>query len=181
MISDLLIPFILKGKEVSTFWSASIPTWVAGFHGQFILSLKFYCAQCGHNKTVFHLSGWPRHRENREKREFGSYFFQTGKTQGILLWHRAKFWDAGKIFFCDTGKNLDIGKIFDCDYWNKKYGFFSNFKIFLPRFAWHKSSLQSIMYFYFYMLYLLFYLCIYSLADYINTWYLFQTWEDADV
>ena len=28
------------------------------------------------------LAGWPRHRENRE---FGSYFFQTGKTQGILL------------------------------------------------------------------------------------------------
>ena len=28
------------------------------------------------------ISGWPRHRENRE---FGSYFFQTGKTQGILL------------------------------------------------------------------------------------------------
>ena len=27
-------------------------------------------------------SGWPRHRENRE---FGSYFFQTGKTQGILF------------------------------------------------------------------------------------------------
>ena len=27
-------------------------------------------------------AGWPRHRENRE---FGSYFFQTGKTQGILL------------------------------------------------------------------------------------------------
>ena len=27
-------------------------------------------------------SGWPRHRENRE---FGSYFFQTGKIQGILL------------------------------------------------------------------------------------------------
>ena len=26
--------------------------------------------------------GWPQHRENRE---FGSYFFQTGKTQGILL------------------------------------------------------------------------------------------------
>ena len=26
--------------------------------------------------------GWPRNRENRE---FGSYFFQTGKTQGILL------------------------------------------------------------------------------------------------
>ena len=30
-------------------------------------------------------SGWPRNRENRENREFGSYFFQTGKTQGILL------------------------------------------------------------------------------------------------
>ena len=27
-------------------------------------------------------AGWPRHRENRE---FGYYFFQTGKTQGILL------------------------------------------------------------------------------------------------
>ena len=25
---------------------------------------------------------------NRENREFGSYFFQTGKTQGILFWHR---------------------------------------------------------------------------------------------
>ena len=33
----------------------------------------------------FTVSGWPRHRENRENREFGSYFFQTGKTQGILL------------------------------------------------------------------------------------------------
>ena len=30
-------------------------------------------------------SGWPRHREIRENREFGSYFFQTGKTQGILF------------------------------------------------------------------------------------------------
>ena len=30
-------------------------------------------------------AGWPRHRENRENREFDSYFFQTGKTQGILL------------------------------------------------------------------------------------------------
>ena len=27
-------------------------------------------------------TGWPRHRENGK---FGSYFFQTGKTQGILL------------------------------------------------------------------------------------------------
>ena len=41
------------------------------------------------------VSGWPRHRENRE---FGSYFFQTGKTQGILLQHRESFWDTGKIF-----------------------------------------------------------------------------------
>ena len=44
-------------------------------------------------------SGWPRHRENRENREFDSYFFQTGKTQGILLWHRENFWDTGKIFW----------------------------------------------------------------------------------
>ena len=28
------------------------------------------------------MPGWPRHRENWE---FGSYFFQTGKTQGILF------------------------------------------------------------------------------------------------
>ena len=28
------------------------------------------------------ITGWPRNRENRE---FGSYFFQTGKTQGILF------------------------------------------------------------------------------------------------
>ena len=44
------------------------------------------------------LTGWPRNRENKENREFGSYFFQTGKTQGILLQHREKFWDTGKIF-----------------------------------------------------------------------------------
>ena len=36
--------------------------------------------------TLVHkMTGWPRHRENRENREFGSYFFQTGKTQGILI------------------------------------------------------------------------------------------------
>ena len=29
------------------------------------------------------LLGLPRHRENRENREFESPFFQTGKTQGI--------------------------------------------------------------------------------------------------
>ena len=33
-------------------------------------------------------TGWPRNRENRE---FGSYFFQTGKTRGILLQHRENF------------------------------------------------------------------------------------------
>ena len=43
-------------------------------------------------------TGWPRHRENRENREFGSYFFQTGKTQGILFWHREKIANTGKIF-----------------------------------------------------------------------------------
>ena len=35
-----------------------------------------------HKLTTEAYSGWPRHRENRE---FASYFFQTGKTQGILL------------------------------------------------------------------------------------------------
>ena len=35
-----------------------------------------------HGRRTRSSTGWPRHRENRE---FGSYFFQTGKTQGILL------------------------------------------------------------------------------------------------
>ena len=51
-----------------------------------------------HNKCKLALklmSGWPRHRENRK---FGSYFFQTGKTQGILFWQREKFPNTGKIF-----------------------------------------------------------------------------------
>ena len=45
------------------------------------------------------ITGWPRHRENRE---FDSYFFQTGKTQGILLWHRENCWDRENILtvFC---------------------------------------------------------------------------------
>ena len=34
------------------------------------------------NAYLLPCTGWPRHRENRE---FGSYFFQTGKTQGILF------------------------------------------------------------------------------------------------
>ena len=46
--------------------------------------------------TVSTDAGWPRHRENRE---FDSYFFQTGKTQGILLSHRENCWDTGKIFW----------------------------------------------------------------------------------
>ena len=68
---------------------------------------------------LFTLTGWPRHRESRE---FGSYFFQTGKTQGICFDTGKNFETQGKIlrhreiFFCDTGKNLDIGEIFDCDY-----------------------------------------------------------------
>ena len=39
-----------------------------------------------------HLTGWPRHREIRE---FGSYFSQTWKTQGIWFWHREKFANTG--------------------------------------------------------------------------------------
>ena len=47
----------------------------------------FCVADCLPNRSdlnfyVNQQTGWPRHRENRE---FGSYFFQTGKTQGILL------------------------------------------------------------------------------------------------
>ena len=49
-------------------------------------------------------TGWPQHRENRENREFGSYFFQTGKTQGILLWHREKIETQGKYFSVTQGK-----------------------------------------------------------------------------
>ena len=35
-----------------------------------------------HKRAMFQslTSRWPQHRKNRE---FGSYFFQTGKTQGI--------------------------------------------------------------------------------------------------
>ena len=74
-------------------------------------------------------SGWPRHRENRENREFGSYFFQTGKTQE---------------FCSDTGKNLlTQGKYLDCDY---LYVNFFKFQKFLPHFARHSFSFQSIMY-----------------------------------
>ena len=46
----------------------------------------------------------------------------TGKTGNLVLTfsrqgkHREFCFDTGKIFFCDTGKNLDIGKIFDCHY-----------------------------------------------------------------
>ena len=32
-----------------------------------------------------------------KNREFSFYFFQTGKTQGILFWHREKFANTGKI------------------------------------------------------------------------------------
>ena len=52
----------------------------------------------------------------------------TGKTRNLVLTfsrqgkHREfcfdteKFWDTGKIFFCDIGKNVDTGKTFDRDY-----------------------------------------------------------------
>ena len=53
-----------------------------------IFFLALTCSISGDNlkqKWPQTLTGWPRHRENRENREFGSYFFQTGKTQGILF------------------------------------------------------------------------------------------------
>ena len=60
-------------------------------------------------------TGWPRHWENRENREFGSYFFQTGKTQGILFWHREKIANTGKIFglwLLPAAMKLGQGNIF---------------------------------------------------------------------
>ena len=59
--------------------------------------------QCLHRETLtctisalhYGVTGWPWHRENNE---FGSYFFQTGKTQGIWFWHREKIANTGKIF-----------------------------------------------------------------------------------
>ena len=59
-----------------------------------ILKKKLACLYLAYS-TWNDCPGWPRHRENRE---FGSYFFQTGKTQGILFWHREKFANTGKIF-----------------------------------------------------------------------------------
>ena len=137
----ILIPWVLRSQEsghrVVLVWRNRL--WIARFAAAWLLSDKrctsvwllfdnlFVCLgfrrnfliffpshdQCTHSLNTLTCAGWPRHRENRG---FGSYFFQTGKTQGILLWHREKNWDTGKIFFCDTGKNLDTGKIFDCDY-----------------------------------------------------------------
>ena len=43
----------------------------------YLVILKRHCLSTSQKKA-----GWPWHRENRE---FGSYFFQTGKTQGILF------------------------------------------------------------------------------------------------
>ena len=60
----------------------------------------------------------------------------TGKTGNLVL----TFSRQGKHreFGSDTGKNLlTQGKYLDCDYSHKKNGFFFNFKIFKPRFAWH--------------------------------------------
>ena len=39
---------------------------------------------------------WPRHRENRE---FGCYFFQTGKTHVIFCNTWKPFWNIGKFFW----------------------------------------------------------------------------------
>ena len=142
-------------------------------YGCDILTMKSSHLFEGRNDVT--LSGWPRHRENRE---FGSYFFQTGKTQGILLWHRENFWDTGKIFYFGTGRNLDTGKIIDCRYWNKKYVIFLNFKFFLPCFARHKSSLQSIIYFYSHMLFLLFYFLCLLFSHYIDAWYWYVRQEN---
>ena len=84
------------------------------FHRTLVAMLCFNCliatVECGLKRlgliNKLAITGWPRHRENRE---FGSYFFQTGKLSEFCF-------DTGKIFFCYTGKNLDTGKIFDCDY-----------------------------------------------------------------
>ena len=73
-------------------------------------------------------SGWPRHRENRE---FGSYFFQTGKTQGILLQHRESFWDTGKIFltvFINAKKHVSL-YIFSKFFSLTSLGIISHFKL----------------------------------------------------
>ena len=72
---------------------------VACTTGQCWLSCQlmiFFFSGCLNKISILNTnSGWPRHRENRE---FGSYFFQTGKTQGILFSHREKFANTGKIF-----------------------------------------------------------------------------------
>ena len=50
-----------------------------GMHGRGHALQRVAC-MAGGACVVDTTTGWPRHRENRE---FGSYFFQTGKTQGI--------------------------------------------------------------------------------------------------
>ena len=46
--------------------------------GEVVFTKATVCPARQNLSDIF--TGWPRHRENRE---FGSYFFQTGKTQGI--------------------------------------------------------------------------------------------------
>ena len=53
--------------------------WQGGMHGRGHALQRVAC-MAGGACVVDTTTGWPRHRENRE---FGSYFFQTGKTQGI--------------------------------------------------------------------------------------------------
>ena len=58
--------------------------------GKMELSHCILCARLTQHPS----SGWPRHRENRENREFGSYFFQTGNfvvTQGKVFETQGKY------------------------------------------------------------------------------------------
>ena len=93
------------------------------------------------------LSGWQRHRGNRE---FGSYFFQTGKTQGKYFdndCYYEKYASFGKFqnflqrhkgngefgsYFFQTGKTQ--GKYFDNDCYYEKYASFGKFQNFLAMF-----------------------------------------------
>ena len=67
-------PWVLRCVP-SRFMHCSGTLQVTTYCGQNILSHNYRPQRsCGQGNA-----GWPRHRENRE---FGSYFFQTGKTQG---------------------------------------------------------------------------------------------------
>ena len=99
------------------------------------------------------------------------FCFDTGKIlrhrENIFLWHREKFRHRENIWL-----------------WLLKWKvclFFKFQKFFSLASLGISLHLKSIIYFCFHMLYLLFYLCICSLVDYIYAWYLFQTRKDAYV